>query len=323
MLDMSDKFQRRTVLSQIGYNLSSWLGVVCILSVAGPIFLVFEFFEKVAPWTRYHRAYAAKVCERPVSRLRPILHHVHRAFLVARWDRPREFKSRHLERQRPSDIEMAISVKGPSSAPPIMAICKYDVAVILSQQMHYVDLVNLSQTCRAWYQCLFPEGVEVSKQQERFRGYTCGEDRSECWSCTNTICTGCYESRNKVQQDITPFHIDRCVPYCKTCFRRLMRSNVRRAGCRSHKDRCETVCICSICARNTHYPFMLNGSRKWKHRLKKHCMSIKACGNCAEPLAEEGPRWWVVCTPCSQTVSFQQSQFELSAVSSSHNIHRL
>lgn len=298
MLDLSDRFQRQSFLSRLGYNLSTWLGVICILSVAGPIFLVFEFFEKVAPWTRYHRAYVAKVTERPVSRLRPIMHRLHEVVFSAGWrirHAPSISATRAKSRVAP-DLEMGMTKATPAGS-PIMNICKYDLAIVMSQQMHYTDIASLSQTCRAWHDCLFPPGVDLREQQSRLESYACKDHsfpyRRECWSCLSIVCPDCCDSNVKIDQDMSMDHLTRCYPYCKDCFRTFAKGRIRRGGCKSTKHRTLTVSVCWPCRKDTREPFLWKGARKWGFRLRQRDLTLRCCGKCSEPMQRDGARFWV------------------------------
>lgn len=291
----SDHFPRpRTLVGNIIYQITTTLGVISLLSVAGPTFIVMECLEKMAPWTRYRRAYTAKVLERAMNHASPVTSLL-RVFTTnvsahAKSIKESDIKIEHIT-WRPAKLETNVQETG-----AIMKICKYDLVVVMSHHLHYRDLLSLSRTCRDWHDCVFPPN-DLWRHQRRFKQNTCEGKQKECWSCRSILCKDCAGREIRIDQDLAVAHKDRCKPYCTPCFKRLMRGNVNRVGCNKWKDRRDTALICDTCNRKGKSYYFNSGRRKIMHLIRKADSEHIDCHRCQQPLQQPlrkpGPRWWV------------------------------
>lgn len=63
-----------------------------------------------------------------------------------------------------------------------------DILSLISQHLHYVDLINLSMTSKAIRAVVFPS-AEIGDHADQLRRYTCEDDnKSQCWTCGIQVC---------------------------------------------------------------------------------------------------------------------------------------
>jgi hypothetical protein len=65
---------------------------------------------------------------------------------------------------------------------------RFDILTLISNHLHYADMVNLSLTSRPMRQVIFPPG-EFHAASQLYKTYTCRSNpRSDCWVCQVPIC---------------------------------------------------------------------------------------------------------------------------------------
>ncbi|OAG23402.1 hypothetical protein CC77DRAFT_1048292 [Alternaria alternata] len=94
----------------------------------------------------------------------------------------------------------------------------YDMLVMVTEHLHYTDVISLSTVSKSVRQAVLPSN-EISRRLAMFRLYTCEPDKkTNCWSCTNQICESC-EVDFPVLESVASRHIENCIPYCASCYR--------------------------------------------------------------------------------------------------------
>jgi hypothetical protein len=65
----------------------------------------------------------------------------------------------------------------------------YDMLIVVTQEMHYLDIMNLSRVSKSVREVVLPAS-DMDPCMEVIRRYTCpGEEKTICWICDNRICT--------------------------------------------------------------------------------------------------------------------------------------
>jgi hypothetical protein len=73
----------------------------------------------------------------------------------------------------------------------IANLLHFDILILVSQYLHYVDLVSLGMTSKAIRKVIFPS-ANVGNTVEMYRKYSCeGAIKSRCWICNRQICKVC------------------------------------------------------------------------------------------------------------------------------------
>lgn len=117
----------------------------------------------------------------------------------------------------------------------------YDVLVLVTTHLHYVDVANLSLVSRRIHQTLLP----AQRAPNSFlRTYTCKPDfKARCYVCLNQICNACLARRSLWGAQLFYDHLFHCLPHCSTCYLRTLREprvdvtqpaqiDTRRCACR-------------------------------------------------------------------------------------------
>lgn len=111
----------------------------------------------------------------------------------------------------------------------------YEMAKAMASECHHADFRSLM---------LVSKGVRFAAQNcmssRILKRITCTVDHhrgaaankvapTDCWGCGNQICSGCASPRS-IPQD-KAFHLQRCFPFCSSCFRsRFCHSRNRKTG---------------------------------------------------------------------------------------------
>jgi hypothetical protein len=70
----------------------------------------------------------------------------------------------------------------------------HDILMLIAEQAHYIDLINLSMTSRSLRQAILPPS-EIGARSERLRIHACENGtKSQCWVCNIQICEVQYQS---------------------------------------------------------------------------------------------------------------------------------
>lgn len=102
----------------------------------------------------------------------------------------------------------------------------YDILILVVEELHYVDIQNLSLTSKSVREAILPAS-DYARRSLHFRLYTCEKrSKKQCWLCTNQICDSC-KQRPQLKQTALCFHLDLCRPYCSTCYFKTVQDKVR------------------------------------------------------------------------------------------------
>lgn len=64
----------------------------------------------------------------------------------------------------------------------------YDMLIGVTEQMHYLDVMNLSRVSKSVREVVLP-AYDFDRRIETFRRYTCpGKKKEVCWTCDRQIC---------------------------------------------------------------------------------------------------------------------------------------
>ncbi|KAK2740971.1 hypothetical protein FQN55_008526 [Onygenales sp. PD_40] len=118
-----------------------------------------------------------------------------------------------------------------------------DILTLVSEHLHYQDLVNLSLTSKRLRATVFPNGHGRSGASI-LRRYACNPaTRSQCWVCTMPLCSACHNKRQfstRQLQRSQKSH-ETCKPLCTTCFYKTIAT---------HKLRFRTTKFYNFCQRD-------------------------------------------------------------------------
>lgn len=99
--------------------------------------------------------------------------------------RPLHYLNRRREVRTPEDFGLQLPVVRLVQA-PIEKSLSLDILLLISQHLHYVDLVNLSLASRDLRQFIFPSDASTIKY---LKTYCCGSQATyECWACFRPLC---------------------------------------------------------------------------------------------------------------------------------------
>ncbi|KAF1832660.1 hypothetical protein BDW02DRAFT_419576 [Decorospora gaudefroyi] len=94
----------------------------------------------------------------------------------------------------------------------------YDILVLVSEQLHYIDIITLSRVSKSVRESVLPS-QDFSRRLKIFRLYSCQPDHKlDCWTCTTQICIDC-QHLPLLPRTTIHHHIDICRPYCSSCFK--------------------------------------------------------------------------------------------------------
>ncbi|KAF2705816.1 hypothetical protein K504DRAFT_439067 [Pleomassaria siparia CBS 279.74] len=200
----------------------------------------------------------------------------------------------------------------------------YDILILVVENLHYADIVNLSLACKSVRESVLPAD-DYERRLLHFNMYTCDEPKTQCWVCANQICATCtYE--HKLPQTTIYHHLDACNTYCNPCYKTL-HSNPLRI------DADPQMCVCApVTPTPNRFQRHMNGPAFYSSRQRAlplitrhiclHCAYLTEeqvleqrkkrtesevrgtgkrgedkCKKCAVELGG-GPRWWV-CGKCN------------------------
>jgi len=79
----------------------------------------------------------------------------------------------------------------------------YDMLIVVAEDLHYADILNLSLTSKSVRESVLP-AEDYERRLKHFRMYTCeSASKTQCWICANQICNVSLNS------PILPLHMSR------------------------------------------------------------------------------------------------------------------
>ncbi|KAK2772971.1 hypothetical protein FQN52_004805 [Onygenales sp. PD_12] len=116
-----------------------------------------------------------------------------------------------------------------------------DILTLVSEHLHYQDLVNLSLTSKRLRATVFPNGHGRSGASI-LRRYACNPaTRSQCWVCTMPLCSACHNKRQfstRQLQRSQKSH-ETCKPLCTSCFYKTIATHKLRFGTTKFYNFCQ------------------------------------------------------------------------------------
>jgi hypothetical protein len=112
----------------------------------------------------------------------------------------------------------------------------YDMLMAVTQEMYYLDTMNLSRVSKSVREVVLP-AYDIDPCMEVIRKYTCpGEEKSACWVCDKQVCIVCTtqltvpinSSRQgcqylpEITQTTVFHHLQNCRPFCTPCYQRTV-----------------------------------------------------------------------------------------------------
>ncbi|CAI6299959.1 unnamed protein product [Periconia digitata] len=202
----------------------------------------------------------------------------------------------------------------------------YDMLILISQDLHFVDVMNLGLVSKRVRQAVQPSDAHIQRMLH-FRMYTCqSNSKSKCWICLNQTCTDCEQSRS-LKQFRPFFHLDSCHPFCSSCYfskvQRVPRTFrvSRLCKCEPAPDKPQylrrtwyggpsndppsnripmvTRSICQICNDLSDEELLSRREKRTVRELKEGAVDrgLK-CQHCSKVLGR-GVRWWI-CKCCAK-----------------------
>ncbi|KAF2126633.1 hypothetical protein P153DRAFT_81620 [Dothidotthia symphoricarpi CBS 119687] len=94
----------------------------------------------------------------------------------------------------------------------------YDMLILVSENLHYRDMMNLSRVSKSIRARVLPTN-DYDRRLNIFRTYTCNDgEKTKCWSCPNQTCIGC-QQYPLVALTTLYHHLQNCRPFCTRCYR--------------------------------------------------------------------------------------------------------
>ncbi|KAL5414534.1 hypothetical protein PMIN04_008993 [Paraphaeosphaeria minitans] len=166
--------------------------------------------------------------------------------------------------------------------------------------IHFEDVVNLSRTCRAVREVVYPP-QDLDYRVPKLTRHCCSiAEQSKCLYCNNKICGSC--QRNPLWPGLSGRrHVMGCKPYCEPCyyksFARHPRGYKKPCKCHSTDRNNEFQDVCRSCM--VKYVNTLQAARHKRYQQEARNIAYKEnseCGGCKKVL-KDGMRWWK-CKKC-------------------------
>ena len=230
-------------------------------------------------------------------------------------ERKKSLELKVLPKHRPSTSASRLSAEmPPQPRTPEDRLADFfivDILMLVSRDLHFRDLINLSLTSKRMRQLILPPGPEAAGRWHLYKLYTCDPNtRRRCDGCPAQICTelGCglprpvnsfnCGNRQRLLKHY-PTQKASCLPYCFACW-----DDGRNQDCTSR-----LACACTfasanliMCAACCAMPdkrlsaLMLEREEK---ALRAQKVDGVECGQCKKLIGGVGPRWWV-CSKCQK-----------------------
>ncbi|KAF1847114.1 uncharacterized protein K460DRAFT_383614 [Cucurbitaria berberidis CBS 394.84] len=175
-----------------------------------------------------------------------------------------ELKTEFMHARGPEINKARYTGGGGKQSPLSEFLSIYDLLMLVAEQLHYLDVVNLSRVSKSVRESVLP-AHDFDRRMHVFRTYTCEpSEKSTCWTCSNQICS----SEDCAQPQLIPqttllHHLDCCKPYCTSCYKaHLLRSPKSSRG--------EPYCRCAPVPANPNlYLRLLNGTTYYVNQQTK------------------------------------------------------
>lgn len=97
----------------------------------------------------------------------------------------KDIKLNILQPRKPTRYD----VQGPFKSTTLADFLCYDILMLIVEELHFVDVLNLSRTSKSVRQAVLPaEGYD--KRLAHFKRYSCFSDsQAQCWVCLSQICS--------------------------------------------------------------------------------------------------------------------------------------
>lgn len=159
----------------------------------------------------------------------------------------------------------------------------YDICILVIEELHYNDIVALSQTSKSVHEALFPSmdlppSQVPSLRDQRlahYRLYSCDPmTKSTCYLCMSQICGSCQKTRT-LKQTHWEWHLDNCVPFCQKCYVTAHKTTFLAAAVSTPR------CVCGPPHREDRYldPFTWWSSNQ-RYKWQWQYVDRTLCGEC-------------------------------------------
>jgi hypothetical protein len=160
----------------------------------------------------------------------------------------------------------------------------YDTLVLVTEHLHYIDVIHLSQVSKSVRESVLPS-YDLVRRLNVFKLYTCQLDQmTTCWTCSNQICHDC-QQLPELPQTTVLHHLSECQPYCKPCYKtHVLRPSSDRARLANPNCHCAPV---PKRPRNLYSWFMNGNGYYTRAQAKLAKVARPVCRECNKLTSEE------------------------------------
>ncbi|KAF4988523.1 hypothetical protein FDECE_15010 [Fusarium decemcellulare] len=178
----------------------------------------------------------------------------------------------------------------------------------IAQQLHYVDLVNLSRSSKSLRTMFFGHG-DPEAELDRIRQVSCqGKKKSQCRMCDRQVCEAC-QTKIRIPYSYATQHIDQCRPVCTKCFhKKYCHKKAHWGNCKLLGEKQDVEkglgvtanlheeTLCRLCAK-IDKSAMKRVEVQDVSEMRRLAKLPLVCQTCKDLLPSRGPQWWI-CNPC-------------------------
>ncbi|KAL4798207.1 hypothetical protein BDV19DRAFT_386493 [Aspergillus venezuelensis] len=255
----------------------------------------------LSKWTNGQQKSAAKISEKVNTQLKSI---------------PRRVKTKAVTLGKKDGKTLLVDVLETGAVIPIIA-----------EQLHHLDLVNLSLASRAVYKALYPTSNQVKsktetdkkghinpEQEPRYlRVLTCsGNEKLQCWGCGMQVCNDCKSFQCHRPTTVT-YHMQLCRARCSPCalakvpqYRWDRKCTCTQDGRnpvetqdRDWNSLFKRVPVCRECERKPVEQVTEIRAERDRQVYRRLVQQPMSCDVCSIALKRRGAVWWV-CKTCGR-----------------------
>ncbi|KAH7370966.1 hypothetical protein BKA66DRAFT_191732 [Pyrenochaeta sp. MPI-SDFR-AT-0127] len=153
----------------------------------------------------------------------------------------------------------------------------YDMLILVTEQLHYIDMVNLSRVSKSVRESVLPL-QDYDRRISVFKLYTChGSEKWRCWMCENQICKTCSQ-RPLIPLTTLLHHLDYCTPYCTPCYNTRIARHRTPPSERLKRPYCD--CAPRPANPNLYMRFMKGSSHYKSYQASLPKKAREVCRNC-------------------------------------------
>lgn len=260
--------------------------------------------------------YAARYASKTIQRVSIIIS-----------SKPRKFENidKGVVRQNYAPSQQPNETRSGYSGEKLAKFLHIDILTLISNHMHYADLINLSLTSKVVREAVFPSD-DPERARKLLERNTCTDAaKADCWACSRQICDLCANTI-ELTHEWSWAHSEWCQPICTECYRLRLSLEQDKHGFGAISPCSECDCmqggqsspfhkkdkpsdkpdpprldlqrqLCNFC-------YLLPMRECIKIRQAREIPETKRladqqpnCKSCRLALPSSGPRWWM-CSHC-------------------------